>query len=76
MLLDAVARPDGATLEDLNAASGWLPHTRAAITRRRQRGYDVRLATTGTRKAYHLAVADLLSDYAVTRDQSRACAGG
>ena len=50
--------PDGATLEDLNAASGWLPHTtRAAITRLRQRGYDVRLATMGTRKAYHLVPA-------------------
>ena len=58
MLLDAVSRPDGATLADLNAASGWLPHTtRAAITRLRQRGYDVRLATTGTRKAYHLVPA-------------------
>ena len=58
MLLDAVARPDGATLADLTAASGWLPHTtRAAITRLRQRGYDVRLATMGTRKAYHLVPA-------------------
>jgi hypothetical protein len=58
VLLDAVSGPDGATLEDLTAASGWLPHTtRAAITRLRQRGYDVRLATTGTRKAYHLVPA-------------------
>ena len=57
-LLDAVSRPDGATLADLNAASGWLPHTtRAAITRLRQRGYDVRLATTGTRRAYYLVPA-------------------
>ena len=57
-LLDAIARPEGATLEDLTAASGWLPHTtRAAITRLRQRGYDVRIATTGTRKAYHLVPA-------------------
>ena len=58
VLLDAVSRPDGATLADLTAASGWLPHTtRAAITRLRQRGYDVRLATMGTRKAYHLVPA-------------------
>jgi hypothetical protein len=57
-LLDAVSRPEGATLEDLSAAAGWLPHTtRAAITRLRQRGYDVRLATVGTRKAYHLVPA-------------------
>ena len=58
MLLDAVARPEGATLDELTAASGWLPHTtRAAITRLRQRGFDVRLASTGTRKAYHLVPA-------------------
>jgi hypothetical protein len=58
ILLDAVSRPQGATLEDLTAASGWLPHTaRAAITRLRQRGYDVRIATMGTRKAYHLVPA-------------------
>ena len=58
VLLDAVSRPEGATLEDLAAASGWLPHTtRAAITRLRQRGYDVRLATRGTRRAYRLVPA-------------------
>ena len=58
VLLDAVSRPEGATLDDLTAASGWLPHTtRAAITRLRQRGFDVRIATMGTRKAYHLVPA-------------------
>ena len=59
VLLEAVARPEGATLGDLTAASGWLPHTtRAALTRLRQRGYDVRLADTGARRAYHLVPAD------------------
>ena len=59
VLLAAVTRPEGATLDDLTAASGWLPHTtRAALTRLRQRGYDVRLANTGTRPAYHLVPAD------------------
>jgi Protein of unknown function (DUF3489) len=58
VLLDAVARPQGATLAELTAASGWLPHTaRAAITRLRQRGFDVRIATMGTRRAYHLVPA-------------------
>jgi len=57
-LLDTVSRPQGATLEELTAASGWLPHTaRAAITRLRQRGFDVRIATIGGRKAYHLVPA-------------------
>ena len=58
VLLDAVSRPEGATLENLSAAAGWLPHTtRAAITRLRQRGFDVRIVTMGTRKAYHLVPA-------------------
>ena len=58
VLLDAVARPKGATLDELTKASGWLPHTtRAALTRLRQRGFDVRIATTGARKAYHLVPA-------------------
>ena len=57
-LLDAVSRPEGASLEELSAAADWLPHTtRAAISRLRQRGYDVRIATMGTRKAYHLLPA-------------------
>jgi len=59
VLLAAVTRPEGATLDDLATAAGWLPHTtRAALTRLRQRGYDVRLANTGTRKAYHLVPAE------------------
>ena len=58
VVLDAVARPKGATLDELTTASGWLPHTtRAALTRLRQRGFNVRLATTGARKAYHLVPA-------------------
>ncbi len=56
VLLAAVSRPEGATIDDLTSASGWLPHTtRAALTRLRQRGFDVRLATKGARKAYCLA---------------------
>jgi DNA-binding IclR family transcriptional regulator len=52
-LLDAIAAPTGATLDELSTASGWLPHTtRAALTRLRQRGFDVCLATTDGRKAY------------------------
>lgn len=33
LLLDLLARPEGATLEQMVAATGWLPHTtRAALT--------------------------------------------
>ncbi len=55
-ILAAIAAPGGATLSDLIALTGWLPHTtRAALTRLRQRGHAVRLIITTGRKAYHLA---------------------
>ena len=50
-VLDAVEGPDGASLNELVAATGWQPHsTRAVITRLRQRGYDIRLAAAGEQK--------------------------
>jgi hypothetical protein len=56
-LLESVARPAGATLDELASKSGWLPHTtRAAITRLRQRGYDIQLATVADRRSYRLDV--------------------
>ncbi|WP_169791208.1 DUF3489 domain-containing protein [Rubellimicrobium mesophilum] len=37
-----LARPEGATLADLRAATGWQPHTvRAALTRLRQAGLAI-----------------------------------
>lgn len=55
-VMDAIARPNGASLDELVAMSGWLPHTtRAAVTRLRQRGHDVTLRTVDGRTAYCLA---------------------
>jgi hypothetical protein len=57
LLLETVAQPRGATLDELASKAGWLPHTtRAAITRLRQRGYDIQLATVGDRRSYRLDV--------------------
>jgi hypothetical protein len=43
-VINLLQRDPGATLDDLIAATGWLPHTaRAALTGLRHRGYDVRL---------------------------------
>ena len=54
-ILAAVAGPDGASLVELADAAGWQRHTtRAALTRLRQRGFDIRLETTDGRKAYRL----------------------
>jgi hypothetical protein len=42
LLIDLLAREGGATLDDLTAATGWLPHTvRAALTGLRKKGRSV-----------------------------------
>ena len=42
LLLEVISRKEGATLDELTSATGWLPHTaRAAITGLRKRGHDV-----------------------------------
>ena len=57
-VLDAVAANRGASLAELVELTGWQPHTaRAALTRLRQRGFEVGLRETDSRKAYHLAEA-------------------
>ncbi len=43
-MVELLQRDQGARLDELIAASGWLPHTaRAALTGLRHRGYEVRL---------------------------------
>src|SRR5688572_21556978 len=42
IVLDLLDRPQGATLDELVAATGWLPHTtRAALTGFRKRGFEL-----------------------------------
>ena len=41
-VLDLLRRPEGATIEQLVKATGWLPHTtRAALTGLKKKGYAV-----------------------------------
>jgi len=56
LLLEQASRPDGASIEELSNLAGWLPHTtRAALSRLRQRGWDIQLETNPTgRKCYRL----------------------
>jgi hypothetical protein len=43
LILDLLHRAEGASIDDLIAATGWLPHTsRAALTGLRQKGYALR----------------------------------
>lgn len=51
-----VASDQGATMEELIAASGWQRHTiRAALSRLRKRGMPIILAERDGRKAYRVA---------------------
>ena len=55
-VLQAVSSDAGATLAELVALTGWLPHTtRAAVTGLRKRGFAIDLVEQDARKAYRLA---------------------
>lgn len=42
LIVDLLAREEGATIDQLTAATGWLPHTtRAALTGLRKKGHAV-----------------------------------
>lgn len=57
-ILQAISAESGATLDEITAQTGWLPHTaRAAVTGLRKRGFGVQLITQGQRKAYRLTDA-------------------
>ncbi len=58
-VVELLQRNQGANLDELIAATGWLPHTaRAALTGLRHRGYDVRLerGETGRVSVYRATV--------------------
>jgi hypothetical protein len=51
-VVELLQRDQGVRLDELIAATGWLPHTaRAALTGLRHRGYDVRLERGETARA-------------------------
>ena len=55
-VLDLLRRPDGATLDDLVAETGWLPYTtRAALTGLKKKGHAVTSAKTDGVRRYRVA---------------------
>lgn len=55
-LAAAVAQHDGATMQELVEATGWLAHSiRAALSRLRKRGMPIILADRNGRKTYRVA---------------------
>ena len=56
LILGLLQRQEGATLADLVAATGWLPHTtRAALTRLRQAGHVLDKIKGETGTVYRIA---------------------
>lgn len=57
-VLTLLRRPDGATLPELAAATGWLPHTtRAALTGLRKKGHVLAKDKRGDATCYRIAEA-------------------
>src|SRR5215213_6396592 len=56
LIIGLLQRQEGATLADLVAATGWLPHTtRAALTRLRQAGHVLEKTKGETGAVYRIA---------------------
>ena len=56
VIIGLLQRQEGATLADLAAATGWLPHTtRAALTRLRQSGHRLEKTKGETGSVYRIA---------------------
>jgi Protein of unknown function (DUF3489) len=60
VLIQLLSRPEGASLDDLIAGTGWLPHTtRAALSGLRRRGYAIeRRPADGGRSLYRIAAPE------------------
>jgi len=57
-VLELLARPDGAPVSDIIAATGWLPHTiRAAITGLRKKGHRIQRFKRAGKTGYFLVSA-------------------
>ena len=58
LLLQLLRQEQGATINDMMAATGWLPHTtRAALTGLRRRGYHLTRTGSGAGSTYRLDIA-------------------
>jgi uncharacterized protein DUF3489 len=72
-VIAVLQRSDGASLAELVAATGWMPHTmRAALTGLRKRGYAIVIDRTGKRRGsvYRIESTEMSSDNAARSDQS------
>jgi len=57
-LLGMLHREEGATLEQMVAATGWLPHTtRAALTGLKKKGHEVSSKKAAGVRTYHIPPA-------------------
>jgi hypothetical protein len=58
LLLQLLSREQGATINDMMAATGWLPHTtRAALTGLRRKGYHLTRISSGAGSTYRVDTA-------------------
>ena len=59
LVLEMIGRESGATLDDLVAATGWLPHTtRAALTGLRKKGHQLAKSKDERGTVYRISAAE------------------
>ena len=59
LLLELLAQPEGATLEQMVAATSWLPHTtRAALTGLKKKGHAVTCTKADGARTYRLVATN------------------
>ncbi len=71
-VIELLQRGDGATLAELVAATGWLPHTtRAALTGLRKRGYAIAIYRTDKPRGsvYRIAPTEMTNDSVARPDE-------
>jgi hypothetical protein len=74
-VIELLQRGDGASLAELVAATGWLPHTtRAALTGLRKRGYAVAIDRTDNRRGsvYRIEAMEVAEDSFARADERTA----
>lgn len=72
LVVDMLRRPEGATLEQMVAATGWLPHTtRAVLTGLKKKGHIVTSEKDDSVRTYRVvqtASAKVTNDYTETTE--------
>ena len=73
LVLSLLVRTEGATLEQMVEATGWLPHTtRAALTGLKKKGHEITSTRADGVRTYHVITAQLVDANVAAEPRSTA----